>query len=151
MFEAGRRGGLAAAVTALAAVALAVAVGGRGCGSEDDSPDGAVRAFAAAARAGDRDTMMELFGPETRAWLDAAAGRATQLVGGNGRFDPIDLINAGALGGTPARILVREAEGGRARVEVTDETGRRAMVDLVELDGHWRLEPRELLEAQDPP
>ena len=150
MFDAGRRGGLAAAVTALAAVALAGAVAGRGCGSEDETPDGAVRAFAAAARAGDRDTMMELFGPETRAWLDGQAERAGQLVGGSRRFDPIELINAGALAGTPARIVVREEAGGRARVEVTDETGRRALVDLVEQGGHWRLEARALFEPQAP-
>jgi hypothetical protein len=146
MFEAGRRGGLAAAVTALAAVALAAAVAGRGCGSEDDTPDGAVRAFAAAARAGDRETMVELFGPETRAWLDGAAARASQLIGGSRRYDPVDLINTGALAAPPARIVVRQEEGGRARVEVTDEAGQRAMVDLVEVDGHWRVELTALFE-----
>ena len=51
-----------AVATALTAVALAAALAGRGClaGAEDRTPDGAVRAFAAAAQTGNRDAMFAL-------------------------------------------------------------------------------------------
>lgn len=149
MLEGVRRRGLAAAVTALAAVALAAAVAGRGCGSEDDTPEGAVRAFAAAARAGDRQTMYELFGPATRRWLAAAAERASQLVGGSRRYQAIDLINAGSMAG-PVHISVRENKDGRARVEIVDEHGNRSTVDVVEVEGRWRVELAAQLEGSEP-
>lgn len=134
----GRRRGVALTATALAAVALAAAVAGRGCGGADRTPDGAVRAFAAAARAGDRETMIELLGPRTRAWLAESAARGGQMVAARG-WSPIDLIGTGAASGA-ARIAVRSRAGGVARVEVMDEQGNRSDLEVVEVDGRWRLE-----------
>src|SRR5690606_37707236 len=76
-----KRRALAAAVTALLAVALAAAVAGRGCSSEDDTPEGAVRAFVAAARAGDHEALFELLGPATRARLERSAVHLGILTG----------------------------------------------------------------------
>lgn len=137
--------GVALAATALAAVALAVAVGGRGCGGEDATPDGAVRAFAAAARAGNRETMLELLGPRTRAWLDKAAARGSQMVGGTPGFQPVDLIGVRPSSGA-ARIAVRSEQDGVARVEVVDEQGNRSDLEVVEVDGRWRIELMDRLE-----
>lgn len=141
------RRGVALAATALAAVALAAAVAGRGCGGDDESPDGAVRAFAAAARAGNRETMIRLLGPRTRAWLADAAARGSRMVGGSRGFQPADLIGAGPTSGA-ARIAVRSQEDGVARVEVVDEQGNRSDLEVVEVDGRWRVELLDLLEPE---
>ena len=81
--------------SALAAVAFAAAMAGRACRVDDDSPEGAARAFATAARTGDREAIYELLGPETRARLEKATKYATELVGGPTRFDELDLIGLG--------------------------------------------------------
>jgi len=140
------RRGVALTATALAAVALAAAVAGRGCGGADQTPDGAVRAFAAAARAGDREAMLELLGPDTRAWLAQNAARGSQMVGGARGFHPVDLLGTGPASGA-ARIAVRSREGGVARVEVVDEQGNRSDLEVVEVDGRWRLELLDQLET----
>ena len=141
------RRGVALAATALAAVALAAAVAGRGCGSEDATPEGAVRAFAAAARAGNRETMLELLGPRTRTWLAQAAAHGSNMVGGSPGFQPVDLIGAGPPRGA-ARIALRWQEGRAARVEVVDEQGNRSDLEVVEVDGRWRIELMDQLERK---
>lgn len=141
------RRGVALAATALAAVALAAAVAGRGCGGDDESPDGAVRAFAAAARAGNRETMIQLLGPRTRAWLAEASARGTRMVGGSPGFEAVELIGAGPPRGA-ARIAVRSREDGVARVEVVDEQGNRSDLEVVEVDGRWRIELMDQLERK---
>lgn len=141
------RRGVALAATALAAVAVAAAVAGRGCGGVDETPDGAVRAFAAAARAGNRETMIHLLGPKTRAWLEEASADGSRMVGGSRSFQPVDLIGAGPSSGA-ARIAVRSNDGGVARVEVVDEQGNRSDLEVVEVDGRWRVELVDQLERQ---
>ncbi len=133
------RRGIALAATALAAVALAAAVAGRGCSSEDETPEGAVRAFAAAARAGNRETMLQLLGPRTRDWLAHAARSGSNMVGGSPGFQPVELIGAGPSSGA-ARIALRWQKGKAARVEVVDQEGNRSDLELVEVDGRWRIE-----------
>jgi len=141
------RRGVALGATALAAVALAAAVGGRGCGGADRTPDGAVRAFAAAARAGDRETMLELLGPKTRAWLADSAARGGRMVGGSHGWSAVDLIGTGPTSGA-ARIAVRSQGGGVARVDVVDEQGNRSDLEVVEVDGRWRVELMDQLEPR---
>lgn len=138
----GRRRALATAVSVLLAAVLAVAMAGRACGAEDDSPVGAVRAFVAAARTGDRDALYELLGPRTRAALDARAARAGQLVGGERRFSPREMIAVSAAADLPPPrdYELVEARDGRAVVAIVDADGERHRVDLVEVDGRWRLE-----------
>lgn len=133
-----RRRAIAAAATAVAAVALAAAVAGRGCGSEDDTPVGAVRAFAAAARAGDREAMFELLAPATQARLEDAAGRASNLVSAR-RYLPQDMISL-AGPGEPRSFELRSEAGGRAVVDAIDDRGGRTSIELVEVDGRWRIE-----------
>ena len=60
----------------LVAIALLLAA----CGGAR-SPDGAVRALAEAAEAGDRDAVYALLGPATRARLATDAERAAQAAG----------------------------------------------------------------------
>ncbi len=145
-----RRRAITLTASALAAVALAAAMVGRSCSVEDDSPEGAARAFVEAASAGDRQALYELLGPETRARLERASRRATDLVGGGMRFDALDLVGleapseSGALRDVVVKKRVSAEEAGADRgytiVEVVDATGRRAELRLVEIGGNWRVE-----------
>lgn len=122
-------------------MALAAAVAGRACSASDESPEGVVRALDQAARAGDRKAVYELLGPKTRAALERKTQRATELVGGARRFQPLELISL-ATPGEPSRIKRLDVEGsGDVRyVIVTDVSGRRSRLPVVEVDGHWRVE-----------
>jgi hypothetical protein len=122
-------------------MALAAAVAGRGCNANDDSPEGVVRSLDAAARAGDRKAIYELLGPRTRKALHERTQRATELVGGARRFEPLELISL-TTPGEPARIksLHVSKSGGETHVIVTDVSGRVSRIPVVEVDGHWRVE-----------
>jgi len=136
---------IAAAVSALLAMVLAAAIAGRGCGAEDSSPVGAVRAFVTAARAGDRAAVHELLGPRTRAYLEEQAARAGELAGGARRFEPRELmsVGAGTLGQAPPRdIVLRERDGADAVVEIVGAEGTREPIQVVKVNGHWRIELR---------
>jgi hypothetical protein len=145
-----RRRAITLVASALAAVAFAAAVAGRGCSVEDDSPEGAARAFVEAARAGDRQAVFELLGPETRAKVARASQRATELVGGGTRFEELDLVGLGKPSETAApkefvvkrRVSAEEAgaERGYTLVDVVDANGARSELRLVEISGNWRVE-----------
>jgi hypothetical protein len=137
-----RRRAIAGATSALAAVALAAAVAGRGCSAEDETPTGVVRAFAQAARAGDREAIFELLGPQTRQRLTEAARRATHLVGGSRRFEPLDLISVGRMGerSVPQRFEMRQQGARAATVEAVDVSGNRSSITVVRVEGGWRVE-----------
>lgn len=140
-----RRRAIAAGTSALLAVVLAVAIAGRGCGADDETPVGAVKAFVSAAREGDRAAVYELLGPRTRAHLDAQARKATEFVGGSRRFEPTELmsVTSGSLGHpAPRDYVLRERDGDTAIVEIVGADGTRSPTTVVEVDGHWRVELR---------
>jgi hypothetical protein len=136
-----RRSTLAAVASALAAMALAAAVAGRSCRVSTPGPDVAVSAMFEAAKTGDRDVVYELLGPKTRDRLEVEAKHATDLVGAAVRYSAKDLINIGASDAstTPTDITVIEERGDNALVEVVSPSGR-SRVDLVKIDGRWRIE-----------
>ncbi|HEY3803435.1 MAG TPA: hypothetical protein VGL61_12540 [Kofleriaceae bacterium] len=136
-----RRSTVAAVASALAAIALAVAVAGRSCRVTTPGPEVAVRDLLAAAKAGDRDAVYELLAPATRTRLEAEAKRATDLVGASIRYTAKDLISIGASdpGATPSDITVIEQRGDRATVEIVSPNGR-ARLELVRSDGRWRVD-----------
>lgn len=137
-----RRNAITAAASAVAAVALAVAVAGRSCNVDDSSPQAAVRDFAAAANAGDRDEVYRLLGPETQKRLDVAAKRATDLVGGSQRYQALDMISISRSSDTPPPkdFILRERSESRATVEIVSVSGERARVHVIKVDGRWRIE-----------
>lgn len=140
-----RRRAIAAGTSALLAVVLAVAIAGRGCGADDETPVGAVRAFVSAARAGDRAAVYELLGPRTRAHLDARAQTATEYVGGSRRFSPQQLMSVTSGGlelPAPRDYVLLERDGDAAVVEIVAADGTRTPTAVVEVDGHWRVELR---------
>ena len=136
-----RRSTVAAVASALAAMALAVAVAGRSCRVEPPGPEMAVRDLLQAARTGDRDLVFELLTPATRARLDAEANRATDLVGAATRYHAKDLISIGGSdpSATPTHITVIEEQGDAAVVEVVSASGR-SRVQLHKIEGRWRVD-----------
>jgi hypothetical protein len=137
-----RRRVIAAVATATVAIALAAVATGRGCTPVDSTPDGAVRAFASAARGGDRKAAWALLGPATRARLEGAAEGATQKVGGTRRYAALDMLELGASESTyvPEDFRVLSQSGDQARVEVDGPGGRRDVLRTVRVAGRWRVE-----------
>lgn len=137
-----RRNAIAAAASAVAAVALAVAVAGRSCQVDEDTPQAVVREFAAAASADDREALYRMFGPETRRRLEAAAKRATDLVGGSERYSPLDMISVGRSRDVPPPkdFVLKEQSESLATVEIIGAMGERSEVTVVRVDGGWRIE-----------
>lgn len=137
-----RRNAITAVASAVAAVALAVAVAGRSCDVDDSSPQAAAREFAAAANAGDRDAVYRLLGPETQRRLQIAAQRATDLVGGSQRYQALDMISISRSSDTPPPkdFILRDHSPSRATVEIVSVSGERARVQVVRVDGAWRIE-----------
>lgn len=132
---------MAAATSALAAMALAAAMAGRGCRVEANSPESAARELVAAANAEDHEALYELLGPATRARLEAAAKRATDLAGGSNRYSAIDMISIGkGDGATPKDFVVREQNEERAVIEIVGANGESARLTTVYVDGVWRIE-----------
>ncbi len=94
-----------------------------------------------AARNGDRDTVYELLAPTTQEALAREAKRATDLVGASTRFAPKDLVSVGSSEGVaaPTDLTVLDERGDHAVVEVVSPSGR-SRVELVRVNGHWRIE-----------
>jgi len=137
----GRRRHAAAAFSVLAAVALAVAVVGRGCRVTEPGPEAAVRGMIAAANQGDPHAVYAMLSPETQARLEERAQNATRLAGSNVRFTAIDLIAIGAADdvSAPTEIHVVAEKGDHATVEVVSSAGR-ARLELVRVDGRWKID-----------
>ena len=136
-----RRRVAAAGASVLLAVALAIAVVGRGCDVREPGPERAVRSMIEASSAGDRRAVWRLLSPETQRRLEERAQRATDLVGSNLRYTALDLIAIGSSEDrpTPSEIEVIEQAGNRAVVEIRSSDGR-ARLELVRVDGQWRID-----------
>lgn len=141
---------IAAAASAIAAVALAAAMAGKGCRVDDDSPEGVARSFAAAARAGDREAVYKMLGPDTKARLAEAAKRATALVGGSRRFQPLDLVGVSKPGETPApkEFELVSADGDSAVVRIVTVDDESHQLNLVKIHGEWKVEVPEYQPSQ---
>jgi hypothetical protein len=127
----------------VAAVAVAVAVSGRGCADDAaGSPESVVGQFIEAAKQMDREAMFAMLGPRTRERLSDAALRATDL--SPRRYAAADMIgfNTGlddlAVDELAVRVVSRD--GDRASVELRDRRGRLHRLELVSVDGEWRIE-----------
>ena len=137
----GRRRNAAAAVSVLAAVALAIAAVGRGCRVREPGPEAAVRSLIAASNAGDKKAVYALLTPATQSRLEERAQRATELVGSNVRYTALDLIAIGSAEDVPAptEINVISSDGAHAVVEIVSSAGR-ARLDLHKVEGRWRID-----------
>ena len=121
-----------------AAALLLAACGGR---DESSTPEAAVRALIATARAGDRAAVYAHLGPRTRARIEALLVSGHRA-GGARLLKPQDLLAVGWL--PPAwevagtRQVARE--GNDADVEVFSATGDRQTVHTVREGRGWKVE-----------
>lgn len=133
----------------IAAVAIAVGVSGRGCADDANSPESVVTRFIEAARQMDRQAMFNMLGPRTRERLSDAALRATDL--SPRRYTAADMIGFNTaledLAVDDLAVRVVERDDQRASVELRDRRGRKHRLDLVSVEGQWRI---ELSDASDP-
>lgn len=132
-----------AALLLVAAVLAVVvpAVFATGCGSDEASPEAAVRLMIAQARAGDRLAVYQRFGPRTRGRIDEMLAGARKT-GGTRVLRPEDLVTVGwvppAWEAAGTRVLRRE--GDEAEVEVYSAAGDRQTVRVVREDKVWKVE-----------
>jgi hypothetical protein len=136
-----RRTTIAAVTSAVAAAALAVGVAGRSCAVAPPGPEAAVHDLLGAAKAQDRQAILELLSPGTRQRIEDRARRATDLVGSGMRFSAIDLISVGSLESAPppTDITTVERIGDRAVVEIVSSSGR-ARLTVIEVKGRWLID-----------
>jgi hypothetical protein len=122
-------------------VLLVAAVGA--CSGRDDgaSPESAVQALIAEARAGDRLGVYQRFGPRTRAHIDELLSSARRT-GATRVLRPEDLVTVGWVppaweAGGPRR---GRRDGDEAEVEVYSGGGDRQSVRVVREAKSWKVE-----------
>ncbi|HVV15692.1 MAG TPA: hypothetical protein VHH90_00705 [Polyangia bacterium] len=122
---------------AVAALTLA-ACGGR---DESSTPEEAVRALIATARAGDRAAVYARLGPRTRARIEALLVSGHRA-GGARLLKPQDLLAVGWLPPAWEAAGTRQVarDGNDADVEVFSATGDRQTVHTVREGRGWKVE-----------
>jgi len=122
------------------ALLVGALLAGAGC-SGRDSPEAAVEALIAAARAGDRAAVYARFGPRTRARIEGLLASA-QRTGGTRTLRPEDLVTVGWL--PPAwehdRTRLLRLEGTEAEVEVRSASDERQTIKTVQEGKTWKVE-----------
>jgi hypothetical protein len=124
----------------LAALAL---LGGLACseGTQARNPEGAVKLFVAAARAGDRAVVYQRLGPRTRARVTALQ-ETTRRTGGRLALKQEDFLSVGWAppAWEPAGTRTLRRDDTTAQVEVYSAAGDRHTVDLVREGQEWKVE-----------
>ena len=106
-----------------------------------DNPEGAVHLFIAAARSGDRATVYQRLGPETRARIEALLS-SSRHQGGRLIAKPEDFFSVGWAppAWEPAGTRTVHREHDRAEVEVYSAAGDRHSLTLVREGKEWKIE-----------
>jgi len=114
-----------------------------GCsaGEGPENPEGAVRLFITAARAGDRGSVFQRLGPATRARI-VALQSTSQRLSGRMMMKAEDFLSVGwappAWEPAGTRLLRRDRES--AEVEVYSATGDRHALTLAREGREWKIE-----------
>jgi hypothetical protein len=106
-----------------------------------DKPEGAVQLFITAARGGDRVSVYQRLGPETRARIEALLS-SSRHQGGRLIARPEDFFSVGwappAWEPAGTRTVYRDRD--RAEVEVYSAAGDRHSLTLVREGKEWKIE-----------
>ena len=114
-----------------------------GCSGSDgpENPEGAVRLFIAAARTGDRGSVLQRLGPATRARIEALQNAGHRL-SGRTMMKTEDFLSVGwappAWEPSGTRLLRRDRDS--AEVEVYSSTGDRHALSLAREGREWKIE-----------
>jgi hypothetical protein len=123
----------------IAILALLVAA----CSSQERAynPEGAVHLFIAAARSGDRVSVYQCLGPDTRARIEALVS-SSRHQGGRLTARPEDFFSVGWAppAWEPAGMRTVQRDHERAEVEVYSAAGDRHSLSLVREGKEWKIE-----------
>jgi hypothetical protein len=111
-----------------------------GCG-KDEPPVAAAKAYASAAQRGDSQRLLELIDSATAEYLQAAAERASDQIGGRRNVEPhemLQVIDVDPRSQVARAELVSSTET-TARVKLIGADGTEHDLDLVLEDGQWRV------------
>lgn len=111
-----------------------------GC-KEEPAPVTAAKQFAAAVRARDTQALLEVVDSQTVAYVDAAAERASDQIGGRRSVEPPEMLQVVDV---DARSAILKAElisevGDTASVRLTGADGTEHDVTLIREDGAWKV------------
>ena len=112
-----------------------------GCGSEEEPPVTAARAFAAVVPSGDAKRILRLVDERSRGYLEGAAHRASDQVGGRRNIEPhemVQIVDVDPRFQIAAAELV-ESDDERARVRLTGVDGSVHELTVVLEDGDWKV------------
>ena len=113
------------------------------CSSQEraSNPEGAVHLFIAAARSGDRASVYQRLGPETRARIEAMLS-SSRHQGGRLIARPEDFFSVGWAppAWEPAGVRTVHRDRERAEVEVYSAAGDRDTLTLVREGKEWKIE-----------
>ena len=106
-----------------------------------DNPEGAVHLFITAARGGDRVSVYQRLGPETRARIEALLS-SSRHQGGRLIARPEDFFSVGWAppAWEPAGTRTVHRDRDRAEVEVYSAAGDRHSLTLVREGKEWKIE-----------
>jgi hypothetical protein len=106
-----------------------------------DNPEGAVNLFIAAARSGDRASVYQRLGSETRARIEAVSS-SSRHQGGRVMAKPEDFFSVGWAppAWEPAGTRTIRRDRDRAEVEVYSAAGDRHSLTLVREGKEWKIE-----------
>jgi hypothetical protein len=106
-----------------------------------DNPEGAVHLFITAARGGDRVSVYQRLGPETRARIEALLS-SSRHQGGRLIARPEDFFSVGWAppAWEPAGTRTVHRDRDRAEVEVYSAAGDRHSLSLVREGKEWKIE-----------
>jgi hypothetical protein len=106
-----------------------------------DNPEGAVHLFIAAARSGDRASVYQRLGPETRERIEALLS-SSRHPGGRLLAKPEDFFSVGWAppAWEPAGTRTVQRDRDRAEVEVYSAAGDRHSLTLVREGKEWKIE-----------
>lgn len=106
-----------------------------------DNPEGAVHLFITAARSGDRASVYQRLGPETRSRIEALLS-SSRHQGGRQIVRPEDFFSVGWAppAWEPAGTRTVHRDRDRAEVEVYSAAGDRHSLSLVREGKEWKIE-----------
>ena len=106
-----------------------------------DNPEGAVHLFIVAARSGDRASVYQRLGPETRARIETLLS-SSRHQGGRLIAKPEDFFSVGWAppAWEPAGMRTAHRDRDRAEVEVYSAAGDRHSLTLVREGKEWKIE-----------